>query len=107
MAGLKVSATDDGFHVLNSAGECLAFRKTEKAAHNYVAKFERERGKLASKRIHVQQPIKGDHDPNYFMEPGGKALPREKFERWLSHDLLVPVGDALFPGMTQTYEVAE
>lgn len=111
MGKLQITPTEiDGapaYQVLNSTGAVLVERKSQRAAENYVTKYEAEKAKLAGKRVHVQRPIRGDFEPCYFVEPGGKGIPRDRFERWLSHDVIAPVGDALFPGMTQTYEPTE
>lgn len=111
MGALSIQETEvDGkptFEVRNAAGDVLAQRKSLKAAGSYVRKFEAEKQKLVGKRICAQRALRADCEPFFFIEPGGKGIDRDKFERLLSHDVIRPVGDALFPGMSQTYEPAE
>ena len=44
-------------------------------------------------------------EPEYTIEPGGRVVTGDAFRRALAIGLLRPIGDGLFPEVTQTYEL--
>lgn len=99
------------WEVLNEDGEIISRHRTRHAADKVVKAEKRLRERLTGKRICIQSPLTVDGEPaktrSYFIEPGGASLKRSDFSDLETRGLLRPVGDALFPGMTQTYELVE
>lgn len=99
------------WEVISEDGEIVSRHRARHTAESVVKAEKRLRDRLAGKRICVQSPLTVDGEPakacSYFIEPGGAALKRSDFNDPEARGLLRPIGDALFPGMTQTYELAE
>lgn len=99
------------WEVISEDGEIVSRHRARHTAESVVKAEKRLRERLVGKRICVQSPMTVDGEPakvcSYFIEPGGAALKRSDFTSLETRNLIRPVGDALFPGMTQTYELAE
>lgn len=65
---------------------------------------------LKGRRLCVERPPSGEEEKlqrRFFIEPGGYTAHKLSAQKLIDGGFVVPVGDALFPGMTQTYELAE
>ncbi|MFN3169272.1 MAG: hypothetical protein ACE37E_01105 [Hyphomicrobiales bacterium] len=104
------SAKNREWMVVDADGEVLSVHlgrsKACRARNQYILEDT-----LRGKRLCQQEPLNADGKPTerrtWFIEPGGKSFSGPLAEDLIKRGALVPVGDALFPGMTQTYELAE
>lgn len=69
------------------------------------------RDALLGKRLCQQEPLNADGQPTerrtWFVEPGGKSFSGTLARDLIERGVVRPTGDALFPGMSQTYELVE
>lgn len=90
--------------------ECLGFFESRSAACQ-SRDLEIVHDKLRGKKLCQQEPLNADGQPTerrtWFIEPGGKSFSGALAQDLIERGVVQPSGDALFPGMTQTYELVE
>lgn len=96
--------------VVDEGGQILSFHIGRSKACQARDTYQLEDA-LRGKRLCQQEPLNADGQPTerrtWFIEPGGKSFSGTLAKDLIERGIVRPTGDALFPGMSQTYELVE